>query len=309
MDWSKRSWDPELVAAAAAGLPGGGESLMARLPPIAHPLALVGRAAAYFVERYGLSSDCAIVAGSGDNPQSKVLASGALLSLGTSFVLMVEGKKPHASANAMYDGLGRPFLFGCRTNGALSWESVRTAHGLAASDFGASEKALASEAPGSLLRIVQGERESFPDSRAIMPPSLGSFSRDYAAVVDSSLGLMALASAPFAGKVDQVAVTGGAAASPGVLARVAAIWGVPALPIADAGAAAGAAVAAAVALEPEAGRDALADRARAVAARPGKAVEPDPIAVAAYRGQGGFLDRLEREFSAAAAGANKRMRS
>ncbi len=297
MDWSKRSWDPQLVAAAAAGLPGGGASLMERLPRIAHPLATVGRAAAYFVERHGLSSECVVVAGSGDNPQSKVLASGALLSLGTSFVLMVEGKKPHVSANAMYDGLGRPFLFGCRTNGALSWESVRLAHGLAANDFEASEKALASEAPGSSLRIVQGERESFPDSRAVLPPSLGSFARDYAAAVDSSLGLMALASAPFAGAVSQIAVTGGAAASPGVLARVAAIWGLPALPIADAGAAAGAAVAAAVALAPEGEREALAESARAVAARPGASVSPNQAAARAIREKGGFLERLAAELA------------
>jgi xylulokinase len=210
---------------------------------------------------------------------------------------MVEGAEPHVSANAMYDGLGRPFLFGCRTNGALAWEAVRKAHGLAASDFSASEKALASVAPGSAMRILQTERESFPDSPAMTPPSLGSFERDYAAVVDASLGLMALGSAPFAGRVDEVAVTGGAASSRGVLARVAAIWGARALPIADAGAAAGAAVAAACALAPEGERDALADRARAVAARPGKAVEPDAAAVAAYRGKGGYLERLEKEFA------------
>jgi xylulokinase len=299
MDWSRRRWDPELVAAAAAGLAGGASGLGSRLPPLAHPLTAIGRAAAYFSERYGLSPECAIVAGSGDNPQSKVLASGALLSLGTSFVLMVEGARPHVSANAMYDGLGRPFLFGCRTNGALSWESVRKAHGLGPNDFAASEKALATEAPGSLLRIVQTERESFPDSPSIASPSLGSFERDYAAAVDSSLGLMALASAPFAGAVKEVAVTGGAAASRGVLARIAAIWGVPALPIADAGAAAGAAVAAAVALVPEPEREELADRARAVAARPGAPVQPDSEAVATYRGAGGYLARLEKEFAKA----------
>jgi xylulokinase len=299
MDWSKKRWDPQLIAAAAASLPGGPAALATRLPPLAPPLAIVGRAAAYFTERYGLSPECAIVAGSGDNPQSKVLASGALLSLGTSFVIMVEGEKPHVSANAMYDGLGRPFLFGCRTNGALAWESVRTAHGLAANDFAASEAALASEAPGTAVRIAQNERESFPDSSAMSPPSLGSFARDYAAAVDASLGLMAIASAPFAGKVAEVAVTGGAAASRGVLARVAAIWGARALPIADAGAAAGAAVAAACALVPEAERDDLADRARAVAARPGKSVEPDAKAVAAYRGSGGYLERLGKELGKA----------
>ena len=296
MDWSGRRWDPQLIAAAASGLPGGAKALASRLPPLAHPLTVVGRAAAYFVERFGLSPDCAIIAGSGDNPQSKVLASGALLSLGTSFVLMVEGEKPHVSANAMYDGLGRPFLFGCRTNGALAWESVRKEAGLAASDFAASEAALASEAPGAAIRVVQTERESFPDSPVMSSPSLGGFARDYSAAVDASLGLMAIASAPFAGKVSEVAVTGGAAASRGVLARVAAIWGARALPIADAGAAAGSAVAAACGLVPEAERGALADKARAVAARPGAAVEPDPKSVAAYRGSGGYLARLEKEF-------------
>jgi xylulokinase len=294
MDWSGRRWDRDLIAAAAAGLKGGAEGLSSRLPPMAHPLTVVGKAAAYFVERHGFSPDCAVVAGSGDNPQSKVLASGALLSLGTSFVLMVEGEKPHVAANAMYDGLGRPFLFGCRTNGALAWESVRKAHGLKADDFAASEKALASVAPGSGVRLVQNERESFPDSPAACPPSLGSFEKDYSAAIDSALGIMALTSAPFAGKVGQVAVTGGAAASRGVLSRVAAIWGVPALPIADAGAGAGAAVAAACALAPESEREALAERARSVAARPGAAALPEASAVKAYRGPGGFLERLAR---------------
>jgi xylulokinase len=202
----------------------------------------------------------------------------------------------------MYDGLGRPFLFGCRTNGALSWEAAREAHGLSAGDFAASEAALAAVAPGSALRIVQAERESFPDSPAIDSPSLGSFELDYAAAVDSSLGLVALGSAPFSGKVDEIAVTGGAAASRGVLARVAAMWDAPVLPIADAGAAAGAAVAAACALAPRPEREALAQRARAVAARPGPRVEPDPKSVAAYRGPGGYLERLEAEFAKKIAG-------
>ncbi|HRY72236.1 MAG TPA: glycosyltransferase, partial [Spirochaetia bacterium] len=72
------------------------------------------------------------------------------------------------------------------------------------------------------------------------------------------------------------------------------------VPIADAGAAAGAAVAAACALVPEAEREGLAERARAVAARPGPAVEPDPAAVRAYRGPGGYLERLAEAFAAAA---------
>ena len=104
-----RRWGTELIAAAAEGLSGGAESLARRLPPLAHPLEIIGKIAPYFVERHGFDPACAIVAGSGDNPQSKVMAGGALLSLGTSFVLMCPGELPHPSANAMYDGLGRPF--------------------------------------------------------------------------------------------------------------------------------------------------------------------------------------------------------
>jgi len=293
MDWSGRKWDKDLIAAVSAGLPGGAEGLSSRLPKLVHPLTIIGRAAAYFVERYGLSPDCAIVAGSGDNPQSKVLANGALLSLGTSFVFMVEGSKPHVMANAMYDGLGRPFLFGVRQNGALALESVAIAHGLRPDDFPPTEKALASVAPGSTaVRAVHLDPEILPPAPAGTPPSLGSFEQDYCAAVDSGLGLLAVASEPFAGKINEIAVTGGAARSPGIMARIAAIWGVPATPIANAGASAGAAVAAACALVSESEREALAAQGRAVAARPGKTVQPDPAAVQAYRGPGGFLDKL-----------------
>ncbi len=302
MDWAARAWDGELLAATAAagGLPGGARGLAARLPPLAHPLALAGRAAAYFTERYGIPEDCAIVVSSGDNPQSKVLASGTLLSLGTSFVVMGEGRRPLPAANAMYDGLGRPFLFGCRTNGSLAWEGLRSAAGLGADDFASAERALASVAPGSVLRIVQPATESFPASPPFDLGATGSFGPDYAGAVDSALGLLALASAEFAGGEGAIAATGGAASSRGVLARAAAIFGRPVLPIADAGAAAGAAVAAACALVPEAEREGLAERARAVAARPGPAVEPDPAAVRAYRGPGGYLERLAEAFAAAA---------
>jgi xylulokinase len=293
MDWSGRKWDADLVAAASAGLSGGAAGLSAKLPGLVHPLTVIGKAAAYFVERFGLSPECAIVAGSGDNPQSKVLANGALLSLGTSFVLMVEGARPHVSANAMYDGLGRPFLFGVRQNGALALESVCLAHGLKASDFPATEKALASEAPGSTaVRAVHLDPEILPLAPAGTPPSLGSFSKDYCAALDSGLGLLAVAAAPFAGKISEIALTGGVTRSAAIVARIAAIWGVPATPISNAGASAGAAVAAACALVPEPEREALAARGRAVAAKPGATVQPDPAAVKAYRGPGGFLEKV-----------------
>lgn len=296
MDYKARSWSPLLVAACAQDLPGGAAFLAGHLPRLAHPLSIIGTIAAYFVERYGFRPECAIVAGSGDNPQSRVLAENTLLSLGTSFVLMTEGSEPYLGANAMYDGTGRPFLFGCRTNGALSWEARRLEHGCAADDFGRWHRALSSLAPGSALRIVQTERESFPESERIDEAPLGSLEADCCAAVDADLGLMALASAPFAGHIRRLEVTGGAAREPEVLRRAAAIWNALVLPIANAGAGSGAALAAALALAPEEERDALARRGRAAAAHPGSPVGPRPEDVAAYHGQGGYLERLRKRF-------------
>lgn len=300
MDWEKRQWSEVLVRAVAEGLAGGYEGLRSRLPVLAYPLERVGRVARYFTERYGIPPEAVVVAGSGDNPQTKVLATGDLISLGTSFVLMAEGNRPHRSANAMYDGLGRPFLFGCRTNGSLTWESIRISHGLAADDFVASENALASMEPGSVLRVLQGERESFPESPPLDMGRREDFAGDYAGVVDSALGLLWLGSRSFAGGSggastrDPIAVTGGGAASEGILRRIAAIWQCPVMRIGDAGAAVGAAVAAAVALVPEEER---ADRAALLAAGVTgreRLVEPDPRYIAAYHGEGGYLGRIAR---------------
>lgn len=300
MNWESRSWDPILIAAAAnAGkIRGGTKGLKSRLPEIAHPLSKTGTIAAYFTERYGIPPECFIIASSGDNPQTKVLASGALLSLGTSFVIMGEGTRPLVSANAMYDGLGRPFLFGCRTNGSLTLESIRAHYG-DADDFGRAEQSLATVEPGTIMRLLQSTSESFPCSPALDIGKTGQFDTDYAGCVDSTLGLVALASREFTGHGDVIAVTGGATASIGILKRIAAIWRKPVLPIANAGAAAGAAVAAICALAPESERDALAQRARGLAANPGPLIHPSPISLQAYHAEGGYLNQLARIFAKA----------
>ncbi|MEI6386176.1 MAG: sugar kinase [Spirochaetota bacterium] len=291
MNWHERTWDGQLVRAAGEFL--GDPGLAGKLPGLAHPLSVAGNLARRFVERYGMSPLCRVLIGSGDNPQSKVLVPGSLLSLGTSFVLMTAGGSPHVSANAMYDGLGLPFIFGCRTNGALAWERVRRDHGFAADDFAAAEAALLARLPALPPVIFQPERESFPDSPALDEGRSPDFAADYAGVVDSSLSLMWLASRSFAGKDRGMAVTGGASASAAVLARVAAIWKVPVVPIADAGAAAGAALAAALSLLSEGERASVADDARRATSRAGSAVEPDPGLMAAFHGPNGYLAALE----------------
>ena len=146
MEYSTKDWSVKLVKAVAEGLPGGESTLRNKLLPIVSPLTIDGRIATYFIERYGFSPDCRILAGSGDNPQSKVLVTGNLLSLGSSFVNMTATDGKHmdmsGASNAMFDGIGRPFMFSCRTNGALVWDQLRALHGLNKEEYEPAEKAL-----------------------------------------------------------------------------------------------------------------------------------------------------------------------
>lgn len=308
MNYQARRWDDTVLAAVAGDLPGGAAALAAKLPPIAHPLAACGTVAAYFQVKYGLAADCQIIAGSGDNPQSKVLAVGDLLSLGTSFVYMISspqgGVDATGTANAMYDGLGRPFNFGCRTNGALAWDQLRLRHGLGARDYAACDAALAATEPGSLMRFWHPDTESFPVVAANPDPvrldnGPLDFASDYAAVVDSSLGLVYRYGQKIAGATTgqhAMSVCGGPSTSPGIMRRIAAIWNRPAIQAGQAGAALGAALAAAVALVPEGEREALAQTLRQAIFTGKTVVQPDPQLVKAYHAPGAYLDQLETAF-------------
>lgn len=311
MNYRKRAWDDTLLAAAADDLPGGMAALAAMLPPIVHPLASVGTVARYFQERHGLPADCRIIAGSGDNPQSKVLADGDMLSLGSSFVYMIStpdgGVDPSGAANAMYDGLGRPFNFVCRSNGALTWDRLRAMYGLAKKDFMSAEAALADLRHGDRLRFWHPDVESFPliaaNAQIVRRDAQAAdFAGDYAGVVDSALGLVYR----YGRKIGNtgtdaapISVCGGPSASAEIMRRVAAIWNRPAKQTGDAGAALGAACAAAVALLPASEPERRADVARAVRdglSAGGQTFQPDAETVRYYHAPDGYLDRLETAF-------------
>ena len=327
MNYQRRDWDQTLIAATADGLPGGAAALQKKLPPIAHPLTAVGKVASYFQRQYGLSPDCKIIIGSGDNPQSKVLAQGDLLSLGTSFVYMVatpDGSvDQEGAANAMYDGLGKPFNFVCRTNGALVWDRLRSQYGLGIKDYAACEAALREIAPGKAMRFWHPDAESFPVINAnpeIVRFDDGpvDFKNDFSALVDSTLGLMYLYGMKIhqdtagrknpgdhAGKL--MPVCGGAAANKEIMRRIAAIWNCPVIESMEAGAALGAATAAAVAIisasipdarknECEGEVDKLLDRLRANLVGQKMPTEPDPALVSAYHAPNAYLDQLEKVF-------------
>ena len=324
MNYQQRAWDEQVIAAMADDLPGGAAALAQKLPPLAHPLHACGTLSAYFQEKYSLSAHCKIIVGSGDNPQSKVLASGDLLSLGTSFVYMLSS--PHGNVdvsgalNAMYDGLGRPFNFGCRTNGAMTWDRLRQHYQLAQKDYAACESALQKIAAGSLLRFWHIDHESFPICAAnpeIQRFDGGSidFAHDYSAIVDSALGLVyrfgqkisdnltgdnqasGSAAQGELGTQNSISVCGGPSTSPALMARIASIWNCPAIAAGQAGAALGAALAAAVALKPEKEQQAYAETCRQKIFHDKIVTLPDPQMVEAYHAAGAYLDQLEERFT------------
>ena len=301
MDYADRRWSAELLAAVAADLPGGVAALRRKLPRLASPTDVAGTIAPYFTQRYGVPGGCVVTVGSGDNPQSKVLAHGDVLSLGTSFVYMIDTKAPvvdlQGFANGMYDGIGRPFVFACRTNGALVWDRLRAIFG-ASGDFARSARALAAADPRATVAIWQPYAESYP----VAPPlphrgierGEGSFERWYPAVVDSALILTYAFARGFAGdSTTPLAVTGGPSADPNVLARIAAIWRRPVVPVVGGGAALGGALSALAAV----GYDsAQLDRIRSALVATGKRIVPDNRLVDAFHRADGAIDAVVTAF-------------
>ena len=304
MNYRRKKWSDTLLRATSCGLPGGKSVLRNKLPGITAPDAIVGKIAAYFINRYGLNRECLVVAGSGDNPQSKVLVSGDLLSLGSSFVFMVatDGKTMDntGAACAMYDGVGRPFMFGCRTNGALVWDQLRALYGLRKENYATAEAALKHAPVGRSLVFWQPRDESFPLSSKFRltridthNPDLAS---DYTGIIESSLAAVYYHSKNFrCSSKEPLHVTGGATDSPSVIRRVAAIWNRPLVVTGKGGAALGAAVAGISAYFKHRGEVFnIEDYSISVSPR-GEIIEPITEDVWLIHNPGGFLDKFVRE--------------
>jgi xylulokinase len=301
MEYSTKDWSVKLVKAVAEGLPGGESTLRNKLLPIVSPLTIDGRIATYFIERYGFSPDCRILAGSGDNPQSKVLVTGNLLSLGSSFVNMTATDGKHmdmsGASNAMFDGIGRPFMFSCRTNGALVWDQLRALHGLNKEEYEPAEKALRETQVGRFMAFWQPRDESFPVSGKFdmvrtthSGPELGA---DYSGLIETTLGMVYLYSKTFAKEsTDPLYVTGGANKSPEILRRVAAIWNQPVVRIEEVGAALGAAAAGAYAFLKTTGKEVKIEEINKKLLKKGDLINPMPADVNAYHSSGGYLEQL-----------------
>lgn len=306
MDYRRRQWSDMLLAAVGVGC-GGAEGVRSKLPELVAPDTIVGTIARYFIDRYGFGTECRIAAGSGDNPQTKVLVPGTLLSLGTSFVYMVstDGNTVDLEgyANGMYDGIGRPFMFGCRTNGAMVWDRTRAEHGVEKKDYAAGERSLEATPPGSTLFLWQPENESFPSSPAFDQRRIGygesSLEADYSGIIDSTLAALYWYSRHFTppeGDSAPLYVTGGATDSPQIMRRVAAIWRRPVVTIGRVGAGLGSAVAGVSALQKAAGVDSEVEALCRSLLPGGTPVDPSPADVAAYHGEKGYLKRFVGEY-------------
>ena len=306
MNYRDKVWDAELLAATAQDLPDGSEGLLAKLPELAPPDSIVGNIAVYFVEKYGFSQECSIVAGSGDNPQAKVPVAGDLLSLGTSFVNMVstdgDTVDPEGFANAMYDGIGRPFMFGCRTNGAMVWDAVRNHYGLAKEEYEPAEAALRDVSPGQFMTFWQPKTESFPVSGAfeqirMTDTDTPKLSEDYTGVIETSLAAVYVYSQIFTKQTqDPLFVTGGATDSPQIMRRVAGIWNRPIVPVEKGGAALGAAVAGVNAYCAATDEPFDVEAFSAAVLKRGERIQSNRADVAAYHGEGNYLQRFRETY-------------
>jgi xylulokinase len=300
MDYRQKKWSDALVTAAADGLEGGEKAFRARLPDLAAPDAIVGTITEYFIKKYRFSKDCKILAGSGDNPQSKVLVSGHLLSLGSSIVNMVatDGKTfdYEGYANAMYDGAGKPFMFGCRTNGALVWDQLRAKYGLTKEDYKPAEAALKQAKIARNLVFWQPRNESFPASKALELTRLNTeagLANDYSGLIESTLAAVYYHSRSFTQDTSEpLYVTGGAQNSAEILRRVAAIWNRPVIAIEAGGAALGAAAATAGAFLRAGGEKITTGDYTAGLLKTKKAVPPKTEDVKAFHGVGGYLEKF-----------------
>ena len=301
MDYIEKQWSEVLIKAHSEGLPGGEIALRSKLPQIVAPYEIVGSIATYFVEKYGFAPDCKIVAGSGDNPQSKVAVTGDLLSLGTSFVNMVstDGKTfdMQGFANAMYDGLGRPFIFGCRTNGAMVWDQLRAMYGLQKEEYGPAEDSLQKLPLAKYMVFWQPKNESLPSSRAFdlvrVSHRTSELGADYAGLIDATLAAVYEHSKGFTKITDEpLYVTGGATASSSIMRRVAAIWNRRVIALEKCGAALGAAIAGVYALSKSINEDIDVEEFSVKLLKRGKPVLPRRDDLLAYHGENGYLQKF-----------------
>ena len=242
MDYSKKEWNENLLNAIS-------KDLKNKLGNIKTPSSEAGYISAYFIEKFGFNKNCIVGIGSGDNPETKVLYKGDILSLGTSFVYMLNidenDRDYNGVSNAMYDGIGNPFMIFCRTNGAMLWDAIMNNYNKNYKDITISLKENINNLP---LMLWQKENESVPISKSFEIKRYyekANFDCDYKGIVLSSLSLISEYSKKFnSSKKADLSVTGGPTKDIEILKIIANIWQCPIKILPSGGASLGAAISA-----------------------------------------------------------------
>jgi len=137
MNLATNAWDPLLVQATAP-------DLARRLPPLVSSDSVVAVISDYFVQRYGFSAGTAIIAWSGDNPNSLIgvgawAAGTAVISLGTSDTFFAAMSEPCVDPNGYGHVFGNPaggyMSLICFKNGSLAREEIAKRYGLTMPQF------------------------------------------------------------------------------------------------------------------------------------------------------------------------------
>jgi len=302
MNYTNKEWSDDLIRATSRGLQGGEITLRCKLPVISAPDRITGNIATYFVEKYGMNPDCKIVVGADCNAQSKVTVTGDLLRLGSNIVNMVTTDGTvldmGGTANASYDGTGKPFILGYRTNGTSVWDKVRAYHGLQKDQFGPAEVSLQRAPLAHYLAFWQPQNETFPPSGKydLIRVSHGedNLEADYAGLIESTLATIHKYTKEFSTEyMEPLYVTGSAAESPGIVRRIAAIWNRQVVPLAESGAALGAAIAGAYAYLNSNKEEIEIDELNESLVKRREIVSPRPEDVSAYHNPDGYLDRFD----------------
>ena len=242
MDYSKKEWNENLLNAVS-------KDLKNKLGNIKSPSSEAGYITTYFIEKFGFNKNCIVGIGSGDNPETKVLYKGDILSLGTSFVYMLNidenDRDYNGVSNTMYDGIGNPFMIFCRTNGAMLWDAIMNNYNKNYKDITISLKENINNLP---LMLWQKENESVPISKSFEIKRYyekANFDCDYKGIVLSSLSLIAEYSKKFnSSKKADLSVTGGPTKDIEILKIIANIWQCPIKILPSGGASLGAAISA-----------------------------------------------------------------
>ncbi|MGL4676387.1 MAG: FGGY family carbohydrate kinase [Brevinema sp.] len=273
MNYHTQQWDSTLISSISS-------NLSLKLPSLSSPNSVSGYIAPYFQQKYRFHKNCIVGIGTGDNPASKVVSSGDILSLGTSFVYMkntdLNTRDFTGTANAMFDGLGNPFTIFCRTNGSLVWDQVREIY---QTNYLQASKALVQMRKQFPIFLWQVEKESLP----ISPPyqyrddHQPSFEQDYRGIILSSLCLLQIYTNSF-GKSHKLSVTGGPTTDTEILQIIANIWECPVEVLPSGGAALGAALAASMLIKSSIDLENL--RSTLASKTP---IQPDPTLYTEYK--------------------------